>query len=473
MALLYDQSSEFRVLKTILDERIDEPIRSSFLGRLTPEHFHDAACVAAFERLSTVARKRFELITKQELLSDPVIDEDLRDILKENIRNVKSLRSKKNRTAGIRVLDKFRKLRALYDAASSILTQMEEPEICVDTMLEQLTGVISKANSGMNSEQFYLTFGQGDTSKSTIERIMLNEKSVRIPTGFKAYDSENGGLPEKGVMIMAGTTSGGKSTIAMNVAAQIYLQQKKSVMRISLEMDDIQETRRLASHLTKIEFSKFVHGRLNTLDKKKVAEKFAEFTAHGVKHGISYSSISPTVGMSIDDVFSACAPFGYKVIFVDYIGLLTGMDAQSQWFQLSEVTAKAKRYSSAHNCLVVLLAQLDDTTDKLRYARGIKEHADTMWQWNYTKPEQRDLHVLPMQVSKDRDGKVFNFELNERYNVMTAEDLEGASDYSAPAYDSSADDDDEDLTRKRKQKKKRKRRLDDEDSRSEETYALN
>lgn len=473
MALLYDQSSEIKVLKTILDDRINEHVRSSLLGQLKKEHFHDAACSAAFQRLSFIAQKRFELLTAQELFADPVIDDDLRAMLRQNMKKVKVLRNKKTRTAGLRVLDQYRKLRSIYDAANSILTQMESSEVDVDSMLAELSETVSKANSGMNSEQFYLTFGKGDTSKSTVDRILLNEKSVRIPTGFQAYDSENSGVPEKGVMILAATTSGGKSAVAMNLCSNWYLKQNKSVMRISLEMDDIQETRRLASHLSKVEFSKFVHGRLNTQDKQLVKRTFEEFSAHGVKHEISYNSISPQTGMSIDDVFSAVSPYAYDIIAIDYIGLLAGMDASSQWFQLSEVTAKAKRFSNAHNCLVVLLAQLDDTSDKLRYARGIKEHADTMWQWNYTKQEQRDLHILPVHVSKDRDGKVFNFELAERFNVMTAEDMEGGSgDYSAPTYDE--EEEDVDLTKRQKSKKKKRRRIsEDEDSESSETYALN
>ncbi len=470
MALLYDQETEFKTIKTILDERVPEHHRSSLLGKLKPEHFHDPSCSAAFQRLSLIAKRRFEVLTQQELVADPAIDEDLRDILRSNLRKTKRLRNKKNMQAAINVLDKYRKLRTLYEAASKVLADMEEPEVDVDAMLELMSNTVSKANSGMTDDQFYLHFGQSDTSKDVIERVLLNEKAVRIPTGFKAYDDENGGLPEKGVMIIAATTSGGKSTLAMNICAQLYEKQNRSVCRVSFEMDDLQETRRLGSHLSQIEFSKFVHGKLNMADKQVLRSRFEQFSAHGEKHGIKYTSISPTNSMTIDDVFAAVAPFGYNVIAIDYIGLLAGMDAQQQWFQLSEVTAASKRFSSKHNCLVILLAQLDDSTDKLRYARGIKEHADTMWQWNYTKPEQRDLQILPIEVSKDRDGKVFRFELSERYNVMTAEDIDGdgAASYTPP----NQEDDGEPRKKRKLKKKRRLSEQSEEDEDSTESYAL-
>lgn len=474
MALLYDQETELKTLKTIVDGRVPEHHRAALLGKLSFEHFHDAACQAAFKRLSHIAKNRFEILTLREVVSDPSIDEDLRDVLRDNLRKMRPLRNRKELNAATHILDQYRKLRTVYQAAADTLDKFEEPEIDIDSITNKLADAVSKANSGLAEDQFYLHFGESDSSSDIIDRILLNEKAVRIPSGFETYDKENGGLPEQGVFIIAATTSGGKSTVAMNLCAHWYLKQNLSVAKISLEMDDVQETRRLASHLTQIDFSKFVHGRLNMQDKQLVKKKMEEFTAHGKKHGIRYTSLSPTRSMTIDDAFAAVSPFGYKIIAIDYIGLLAGMDASSQWFQLSEVTAQAKRFSRAHNCLVVLLAQLDSNTDQLRYAKGIQEHADTMWRWNYSKQEQRDLHILPIDVAKDRDGKVFQFELAERYDVMTAEDIAGDSGGSY----SPAEDDEEDVYSPKKKRKKRslgnKRKAveDDEDEDSAETYAL-
>ncbi len=109
-----------------------------------------------------------------------------------------------------------------------------------------------------------------------------------------------------------------------------------------------------------------------------------------------------------------------------------------------------------------------------------------MWQWNYTKPEQRELRILPVRVEKDRDGEVFNFELAERYDIMTADNM--------PDAQYSPEDEDEDAPTKKskkgkgsgksgksgkskdkdgKPKKAKKRRLDDDDDEdTTASYAL-
>lgn len=488
MALLYDQDIEIKALRTIIESRVDKGMRAALLGKLTKDHFFSPAGKAAFQRIDIMAKKHFEIISREELVSDPVIDEDLRDVLKRQFKKVKPASKEKSMTTLVTILEKYRKIRIVYDAASRAVESIDAPEVDVDTVLDSLALEISKASSGVSSDQFVLTFGKNDTSDSTIDRILGNEKSVRIPTGFKAYDDANGGFPEKGVVIISATTSGGKSTVAMNVSRHIYEHENRSVCRISLEMDELQESRRLASHLTQIKFSKFIRGELNMSDKQIVRDRFTKFREVGKKNGKAYSTISPSRSVTIDDALAMVAPFGYDLIMIDYIGLLAGMSSESQWFQLSEVAASCKRFSSRYNCLIVILAQLDDTTDKLRYSKGIKEHADTMWQWNYTKPEQRELQILPVRVEKERDGKVFNFELSEHFDVMTAKDMGdgGSSQYQYEPDEDELPDDGEKPKKKKKKKaaftddddapvkkrKKGKKKGKDDEKESPESYAL-
>ena len=461
MALLYDQDTELKAIRTIVDPDVPEKKRMSLLGRLTKEHFYNPPTLAAFNRISTIAKKRYEILTRDELVADPVIDEDLRDVLKSSLKKAKSCKKTSEFKSVRTMLERYRKIRAVYGLAKASLEELEKSEIDIDTLLNNLSEGVSKANAGLVEDQFFLNFGTNDTSESIVERLCNNEQNNRLKTGYNAYDKRNGGLPEKGVFIISATTSGGKSTVAMNLGVHLYLHENRSVCRISLEMDDLQETRRLASHLTQIPFNKFKTGKLNSAEKQTLKRKMSAFSEHGKKHGIVHTTISPTRGVSIDEAFAMVTPFGYQIIMIDYIGLLTGMDAQSQWFQLNEVAAQAKRFSNANNCLVIILAQLDDTTDKLRYAKGIKEHADTMWQWNYTKPEQRELHVLPIRCEKDRDGEVFNFDLAERYDVMTASNMpdEASNDYDAGDV---ADDDDEGRPKKKSKKSKKSKKGDDD-----------
>lgn len=483
-ALLYDQDSEIRCIKTLTDESIPAGIRSTLLGKLASDHFYNAPTLAAFNRIDTLAKKRFEIVDLNSLTADPVIDEDLRDILKSQVRKEKSCKNKKQVANLLDVLERYRKIRAVYGIAKDSFAELEKSEVDIDSLLNKVTEAVSRANASLAEDQFFLNFGVNDSSAKIVDSVINRKVSPRIKTGYVEYDKRNGGLPEHGVFIISATTSGGKSVLAMNLAVRLYRKGKKSVCRISLEMDEEQETRRMASHLTKIPFNKFKENKLSMADKANVLKAFQDFSAYGLKHGIAYTTISPTRAVSINDVFRMIKAFAYQIVMIDYIGLLAGMDSESQWFQLSEVAAVSKRFSrEGGKCLVVILAQLDDTTDKLRYSKGIKEHADTMWQWNYTKQEQRDLRVLPVRVEKDRDGEVFNFDLNERYDIMTAENMPDA------AVDYSEEDEDETPkgskakkgskgkskgteTKKSGKKKKRAVTTDDDDDEAPGEYAL-
>jgi replicative DNA helicase len=438
-ALLFDQDSEIRCIKTLTDESIPSGLRSTLLGKLSKEHFYNAPTLAAFNRIDTLAKKRFEIVDLNSLVADPVIDEDLRDILKSQVRKKKSCSNKKQVTNMLDVLERYRKIRAVYGIAQDSFKELEKSEIDIDTLLNKVTEAVARANASLAEDQFFLNFGVNDTSAKIVDQVINRKVSPRIKTGYVEYDKRNGGLPEHGVFIISATTSGGKSVLAMNLAVRLYRKNKKSVCRISLEMDEEQETRRMASHLTKIPFNKFKENKLSMADKANVKKAFEDFSAFGLKHGIAYTTISPTRAVSIHDVFRMIKAFAYQIVMIDYIGLLAGMDSESQWFQLSEVAAHSKRFSrEGSKALVIILAQLDDTTDKLRYSKGIKEHADTMWQWNYTKQEQRDVRILPIRVEKDRDGEVFNFDLAERYDIMTAENMpDSAVDYSEEDEDAS------------------------------------
>jgi replicative DNA helicase len=435
--LLYSQTAELRAIRTLTSPKIDESVRSTWLGQLSKDYFHFEPCQRAFERIDKLAKKRFRIISFKALIEDPSLDEDMRDVL--STMSEKPAIKKSQRKETLETLDNYRKIRILYYAAKDTLEAMGETEVDVDSLLEEHAQAVARANMKGAHEEFFLNFGAHDSSDAIIGDILAGKIRPRIKSGFPEYDERSGGLPENGVMIIAATTSGGKSTIAMIISKIMYLVNKMSVLRITLEMQELQETQRLFSNLTGIPLRRFTQNKLTMADKALVKRKHKEYVAHGKKHGITYTTISPKGEMTIDGALRMAKPFGHKIIVIDYLGLLDGTDGDDQWKALNAAARTAKNYSRETGALVILLAQLDDATDKLRYARGIKEHADVMWQWNYSKPEQRESRVIPIQVSKDRDAELYTFDVGERFDVMNVTTNGGAGQVHKP--DDSEDED--------------------------------
>lgn len=474
---LYSQDMELRCLRTLTSPKIPEPVRSSLLGQLSKEFFYYPPCAAAFERIDTIARKRFEIVDFADLVEDPALDEDFREMLRDT--EVKPCKNKKAMKRLVEQLDDYRKIRIVYEMADAALKDLDADSVDIDGLLDKITNRITHARRDINEDDNFVIIGKGNNADELVDDVLNKVVDQMIKSGFEKYDERNGGLPEEGVMIIAATTSGGKSTVLMNLLVNLYLHAKKRVLRISLEMGDKQEMQRLLSRLSGVAFWKIKQNKLKPGEKRKIKEAYDKFKAFGEKHGSMFISKSPTRGMTIDDALRMVKPFGADVVGIDYVSLLEGVDEDNQWRVLSSIVRSCKVYSRENKCLVIVLCQLDADTDRIRYSRGMKEHADVMWSWNYSKKEQREIRILPINVDKARDGELFSFELGERFDIMTTENISGGGDSS---YDEDeVDDDDIDMessSKKGKSKKsnkgKKKKRQAKEDLADDEDddYAL-
>lgn len=409
-------------------------LRSSLiLASVDESFFQYAPTKAAYKRLTQVAQKRSRILSYDQLVEDPSLDEEFRDILKEDKR--KAAKSDTDTVELIAELDRYRKLRLMYEASKSCIESLKDSKADPDAMLEYLTGMVSAARSRDNLQDKILSLGEKSNALDLIDSVLTPETDVLIKTGYTEFDERNGGLPAEGVFILAGTTSGGKSVIRMNLCDYMYRVNHRSVLTVSLEMNATKEARRLISSRTRIPLWKFTKGQLTDDDRKKIRKSWKKYNKIGVENDCRYSLFCPTRGLTIDQLLLLIKPFDYSVVAIDYVSLLDGVDEKEQWKALSSIVRKCKIFSGENKCLVILLAQLDSEDDRIRYSRGMLEHADACWTWNYSKPEQRELRELPIQQRKARDQELFPFVLKEEFDIMRASNPDGADDSSGTEAD--------------------------------------
>jgi len=427
---LYSQSLELRAIRSIAVSNGENStltvteatsISSIILASVDDSFFHYEPCKAAFKRLMLISKRRSKLMAFEDLVEDPALNEEYRDILREYTKPAVVSEAKARDL--VESLDKYRKTRTMYFMAKEILDTLKEPEVDVDALLETATNKITIARSNEAMSDSILTVGKDANALELIEDALSVEDETLLLTGFREYDERNGGLPDEGVMLMAATTSGGKSVTRMNMMKNMYLLNNVDVGTVSLEMNAKKETRRLLSSLTGIPFWKFTKKRLSDAERKQCHIEWRKFHKHGKTNKCRYSLLCPTRSLSIQQLLMLMKPYGFKVLAIDYISLLAGLEGQDQWKVLSEITRECKVFSAENHCLVVLLAQLDSDDDRIRYSKGILEHCDNSWIWNYSKQEQRDMRLLPIQQKKARDQELFPFDLMERFDIMTVANL--------------------------------------------------
>lgn len=428
---LFSQSLELRAIRTIavknglsddygtvskLTTDSSSMLSSHVLAQIDESFFHFEPSKAAFKRVLKIAEKRSRILSYEDLIEDPALEEEYRDILKEN----KKARCKSRAEADdlIEQLDSYRKKRIIYEEAKTSIERLQESKCDVEDLLAYKAGMQSLARSRENLQDSILTVGKDANAKDLAARALSTESDVLLKTGFNEYDTKNGGLPSVGVFIMASTTSGGKSVTRMNLCKNIYELNQIDVLTVSLEMSDVKETRRLLSCLTGIDFWKFSKKALSKEEREQALNSFKDFHKFGKKNDCRYSIFCPTRGLRIEQLLMLVKAFKFRVIAIDYVSLLDGVDEKDQWKALSNVVRQCKIFSTENNCLIILLAQLDSEDDRIRYSKGMLEHADCAWVWNYSKPEQRELHTLPVQQKKARDQELFPFDLKEEFHIM-------------------------------------------------------
>jgi len=431
---LFSQALEIRAIKTIAvstnhssdivtDLKTDSKhyISSLVMSSVDDTYFQYPPCKAAYKRLKTIAVKKSKIIDFEDLVEDPALEEEFRDILKSG--KAKRAKSKADAEHLIEQLNYYRKCRVIYNIVKTSTDKLKEDKIDVDSVLNDISAGILTARSKDITDAEVINFGKDDSAKGLFDQIFEDDSKALIKTNFKDFDDNAGGLPSDGVFLLAGTTSGGKSVLRMNLCKNFYLHSNLDTLTVSLEMNAKKESRRLLSALTGIDFKKFARGQITESEMKLAKQHWQEFRKHGIKNKCRYSIFCPTKGVSIQKLFTLIQPYGFKVIAIDYVSLLDGLDQDNQWRVLSEIVRQAKIFSQENNCLVIILVQLDLEDGKIRYSRGMVEHADVVWKWDYSKPEQRELHIIPMNVTKMRDGELVNFDLKEEFYVMRISDI--------------------------------------------------
>lgn len=438
---LYAKKQEFKTLRTLCAGKIDEGWRFSILGKLSPEHFHTDPVRSAINRIRAHARERHTLPTWDELMADPVLSEDVREVLTEE--RIKPYNKLKSLESAFTTLEKYRRIRSLYFACKETIEGLTAEEVDIDVLLENHGNSVAKAYTTSSSiEEQTLTFGEGDDASLEYAKEALDAPTeVLLKTGYNEYDQKNGGLPSSGVMLMAATTSGGKSVTSMNLLLQLYMLNNIDVCRVSLEMLKQQELFRFMSRISGVQFSKIRQQKLTPTEKKHILKKLKDFNSNPkfrdewigkrrFKQKRKFTTITPTDGMSMESLLNMLKPYGHKVVAIDYVGLLEGMSGERQWLMLSEAIRLAKNFTKVTGSLVIILCQLSEE-DKLRYSHGMKEHADVLWQWNYAKPEIRETKQLPIDITKARDGELFQMMLDEAFEYMRVSNPKNGSQTSS------------------------------------------
>ena len=303
-------------------------------------------------------------------------------------------------------------LRALCRTASDI-TEMAMKE----------EGPASAILDNAERKVFGLRRGNADDELERIGTIMvklfghLNELSQSdsefpgVPCGLRDLDKKINGLNKSDLIIIAARPGMGKTTLALNILANVAKATRKTVAFFSLEMSREQLASRLLSCESAVDNYKLSTGKLDTEDWEKIGVASAALAQTDIR-----VSDNPTV--SVTEMNALCRRLdNLGLIIVDYLQLMTRADKDSRSAEnrvnvVAEISRALKIMAKDLDVPVICLSQLsrasESRTDKrpllsdLRESGAIEQDADQvimLYRDDYYNPNSECI------VAKNRHGE--------------------------------------------------------------------
>ncbi|WP_158998957.1 replicative DNA helicase [Pigmentibacter ruber] len=255
-----------------------------------------------------------------------------------------------------------------------------------------------------------------------LEKIFQNPgKITGIPSGFSDLDKITAGFQPSDLIILAARPAMGKTSLALNFAANAVLYHQKTVAFFSLEMSNSQLMQRMLATAAKIESHKFRDGKMTSDELGRLYPEAASFQTDKLL-------LDDSPGISIIDLASRCRKVkrekgALDLIIVDYLQLMSahgaGKGSQSREREISIISMGLKSLAKELNCPVIALSQLnrglEQRPDKrprpsdLRESGSIEQDADQImfvYRDEVYNKESPDKGIAEIIIGKNRHGSI-------------------------------------------------------------------
>ncbi|MYB34085.1 MAG: replicative DNA helicase [Gammaproteobacteria bacterium] len=313
-------------------------------------------------------------------------------------------------------------LRSLINGSNQILEHAYHPDgQSTEDVLNIAEKLILDISEGHDSRRKEFT-----TVENMLPDVMdrlheLQESSsgiTGVPTGFKKIDELTSGLQRGDLIIVAGRPSMGKTSLALNIAEYVGVNQKQPVGVFSLEMSGQQLTMRLLSSLSGVDSNRIRTGRLSEADWPRI--NGAVETLQNVPIVVDESS-----GLNVNELRSRSrkmqSTYGKMgLIVVDYLQLMHGVEnVDNRATEISGITRNMKILAQELDVPILALSQLNRSietrTEKrpklsdLRESGAIEQDADVIMfihRDEVNDPESNDKGTAEIIIGKQRNGPI-------------------------------------------------------------------
>lgn len=256
------------------------------------------------------------------------------------------------------------------------------------------------------------------TSIDAIEKLFhKQERFLGVPTGFMDFDHMTSGLQPGNFVIIAARPSMGKTTLVLNMAQNIAIDQERPVAIFSLEMPAQDIVMRMLSAESHIDFGRLRTGNFSEDYWRPLTEAASRLSEAPIlindNRGLTVQSLRAE-GRRLKGEHGDLA-----LIIVDYLQLLRGSGRYTQREQeISEISRSLKVLAWELNVPIIACSQLSREVERrpdkqpqlsdLRESGAIEQDADIvafLYREDYYEEEDAGERVeADLMIKKQRNG---------------------------------------------------------------------
>jgi replicative DNA helicase len=264
-----------------------------------------------------------------------------------------------------------------------------------------------------------------------------------VPTGFYDFDRMTSGMQAGDLIILAARPSMGKTSLAVNIAEHVALNEGLPVAVFSMEMGASQLAVRIVGSIGRIDQTHLRTGKLTDDEWPRLTEaieKLRNIQLH----------IDETPGLTVSELRANARRLARQcggklgLIVVDYLQLMSvsgGMSDENRATAVGEISRGLKMLAKELGCPLIALSQLsravEQRTDKrpmmsdLRESGAIEQDADVImfiYRDDYYNKDSKEPGVSEVIISKQRNGPTGTVKLAFLKQLTKFENLASGSE---------------------------------------------
>jgi replicative DNA helicase len=313
-------------------------------------------------------------------------------------------------------------LRKLVSAADEIATNAFNPQgKAVDKILDEAEQKIF--NIGEEGSRMKQGFQSMDSLVvellDRVTEMADNPNDITgIRTGFYEFDKMTSGLQAGDMIVLAARPSMGKTSLAINIAEHVALNEGLPVAVFSMEMGASQLAVRIVGSIGRIDQGHLRTGKLTDEEWPRLTEAIEKLRTISLH-------IDETPGLTTSELRANARRLARQygklgLIVVDYLQLMSvssSMNDENRATAVGEISRGLKMLAKELKCPVIALSQLsrgvESRTDKrpmmsdLRESGAIEQDADIImfiYRDDYYDKNSKEPGVAEVIISKHRNG---------------------------------------------------------------------